>query len=166
MVQVGGAVFGRLQRTVANSTDGRIGVRTKWLFVFLRFVGQGTVSGAKSRQGFFAMAYELRDQDHLEGDLRAGIEEILAWYRSNLAIPSKFSRSSSKGYFRRKTTPGLSWFKPTATLHLEKARELKGLLESNGYTIEILKTTRPGYILYEDDHQIVAQPFADDRWFE
>jgi len=112
------------------------------------------------------MACDLRDQDHLAGDLCSRIEEILAWYRSNLAIPSKFSRSSSKGHYRRETTPGLSWFKPTAMPHLEKARELKALLESSGYVVEILKTIRPGYILYEDEHQIVAQPFADDRWFE
>lgn len=40
-------------------------------------------------------------------------------------------------------------------------RTLAGLLGAHGYTVEMLKTNRPGFIVYEDDAQIAAEPFAD-----
>lgn len=56
---------------------------------------------------------------------------------------------------------GLSWFKPTAEQHIQKAHELAAILSELGFVIEILKTDRPGYIVYEDEFQIVAEPFSD-----
>lgn len=56
---------------------------------------------------------------------------------------------------------GLSWFKPTAEMHVAKAFELTELLSRHGFHIEVLKSSRPGYIVYEDDIQIVAEPFFD-----
>jgi hypothetical protein len=35
------------------------------------------------------------------------------------------------------------------------------LVESAGIEIEELRTTRPGYLVYEDRHQVVALPFTD-----
>ena len=40
-------------------------------------------------------------------------------------------------------------------------REFCLLLEEEGVPVEILRTRRPGYILYEDEHQVAAYPFAD-----
>jgi len=40
-------------------------------------------------------------------------------------------------------------------------REIIRLLESHGISVRMIKTDRPGYVVYEDDHQIVAEPFAD-----
>jgi hypothetical protein len=37
------------------------------------------------------------------------------------------------------------------------------ILESYGINIRVFKTARPGYIVYEDDFQIVAEPTADHR---
>ncbi|MEN0041828.1 MAG: hypothetical protein AAF764_10945 [Pseudomonadota bacterium] len=30
-----------------------------------------------------------------------------------------------------------------------------------GYPTTLIRTARPGFIVYEDEHQIVAEPFAD-----
>ena len=35
------------------------------------------------------------------------------------------------------------------------------ILNDNGLLTEMLNTRRPGYVVYEDDYQIVAYPFAD-----
>lgn len=134
--------------------------------MYLRFVRQSPILGAKSREGFFVAAYELLDDGNVDHHTHLHLTEILAWFRSNLAVPTKFSRSSSKGIYRRETTAGLSWFKSGARAHLDKAHELKALLELHGHAIDILTTSRPGYVVFEDEYQIVAQPFADDRWFE
>ncbi|HTV69742.1 MAG TPA: hypothetical protein VMF90_14505 [Rhizobiaceae bacterium] len=55
----------------------------------------------------------------------------------------------------------MSWFKPTAQEHIEKAFELTTILQQHGYIVEVLRTSRPGYVVYEDAHQIVAEPFFD-----
>lgn len=40
-------------------------------------------------------------------------------------------------------------------------REMVLLLEHHDVPIRMVKTTRPGYVVYEDEFQIVAVPFAD-----
>ena len=42
-----------------------------------------------------------------------------------------------------------------------KAKEIVAILESNGIGTATLITRRPGYIVYEDYHQIAAIPFRD-----
>lgn len=44
---------------------------------------------------------------------------------------------------------------------LAHAHDLTALLMENGYPITILRTERIGYVIYEDAHQVVAEPFAD-----
>ena len=39
--------------------------------------------------------------------------------------------------------------------------QLVALLERNGVRILALRTKRPGYVVYEDDFQVVAEPFTD-----
>jgi hypothetical protein len=63
--------------------------------------------------------------------------------------------------YYRKRQNGISWFKATAEEHISKIRELIALLENHGVRVEMIKTTRPGYVIYEDNFQIVAVPFAD-----
>jgi hypothetical protein len=40
---------------------------------------------------------------------------------------------------------------------------MKLLLEENGYPVDVLKSKRLGYILFEDEYQIVAEPFSDTQ---
>ncbi len=129
--------------------------------MYLRFVQLNVVEGMKARSGIFSAAYELRNARNVDPHTHKQLEDLLAWFRQNLAIPSRFTRSSSKGADRPSVTYGLSWYKPSAKVHLDKSYELSALLQQNGYFIEIIKTTRLGYVLYEDEHQIVAEPFAD-----
>ena len=59
-------------------------------------------------------------------------------------------------------TKGLSWVKDTAT---ETIAVLRSLAELVGRTadmhVSVVVTTRPGYVVYEDDHQVVAEPFSE-----
>ncbi len=38
---------------------------------------------------------------------------------------------------------------------------LKETLESYGHPVTVIRETRVGYVVYEDDLQVVAEPFAD-----
>jgi hypothetical protein len=40
-------------------------------------------------------------------------------------------------------------------------RAIAGIVERSGqYRVTVLVAIRPGYVVYEDAHQIVAEPFA------
>ena len=40
-------------------------------------------------------------------------------------------------------------------------RELVAILEAHDIAVEMLQTERPGYVVYEDTYQIVAEAFSD-----
>ena len=128
--------------------------------MFVRFVCPTRVEGMAAREGFFRAAYELRESGELDLHTFERLEALLAWFHQHLSVPDKFNKSRSKGAYRR-DTKGLSWFKPTSTEALAKSYELISLLEENGYIVEALRSDRIGYIVYEDESQIVAEPFSD-----
>ena len=129
--------------------------------MFIRFVWPNIIDGTSAREGFFCAAYSLRDDQQLDTNVKDRCEDLLAWFRANLKTPPKFSRSKSKGHYRRQVTLGLSWFRDDATQMVEKAFEMVAFLGENGYPIEVLRTSRVGYIIYEDAAQVVAEPFWD-----
>lgn len=128
--------------------------------MLLRFVRSRSVEGMDAREGFFCAAYELRERADLDPSTSDRLETLLAWFRQNLSIPDRFNRSKSKKQYAV-FDKGLSWFKPTAGETLSKAFELMSLLEEHGYIIDIIRSDRIGYIVYEDEKQVVAEPFAD-----
>lgn len=127
--------------------------------MYLRFVQMNVVEGMTARAGIFSAAYELARR--ADPPTQVQLDYLLKWFRQNLAIPTRFSRSNSKGSYRRSVTYGLSWYKPSAKEHVGKTFELSSILQQSGYVIDVLKASRLGYILYEDEHQIVAEPFAE-----
>ncbi|HZS57690.1 MAG TPA: hypothetical protein VFA43_00370 [Gemmatimonadaceae bacterium] len=40
-------------------------------------------------------------------------------------------------------------------------RQLVTLLEHKDVAVEELRTDKPGYIVYEDEHQVAAVPFSE-----
>ena len=40
---------------------------------------------------------------------------------------------------------------------------LKRILEANGHAVSIVREERVGYLVYEDDQQVVAEPFSDTQ---
>jgi glycine cleavage system regulatory protein len=85
------------------------------------------------------------------------LEELLKWFEKNLTIPDRFA--ASKHPHARGTA--ISWIRASARDHLVRLRKMTRLLSSVGIPLEELRTQRPGYVIYEDDHQVVALPFAD-----
>lgn len=128
----------------------------------LRFVVPNSHPDTGVRDGIFRAAYALRRGSVISVADRKSLEDLLAWFKINLAIPSRFNRSKSKGYYRRRTA-GVSWLKPTASEHLAKMGELAKILQNNGYEVSPITTDRPSYVVFEDDHQVVAEPFHDEH---
>jgi hypothetical protein len=130
--------------------------------VFLRFVLMRSHPDTGVDEGIFSAAYELRDSVDTPASDRHLLDALLSWFETNLATPARFNRTKSKGYYRRNTA-GVSWLKPTASEHITKMRALIAILEENGYRVSQVTTKTPGYVVFEDDHQIVAEPFRDAR---
>jgi hypothetical protein len=42
-------------------------------------------------------------------------------------------------------------------------QQLEAVLEAHGYHVSMLREERVGYVAHEDEHQVIAEPFADTR---
>ena len=127
---------------------------------YIRFVLARRHRDSEVQDGLFGLAYELRNSSDLATGDRELLAETLTWFGKNLETPTRFNRTKSKGFYRRKTR-GIAWFKDTATEHLARMHEIKGVLERYGHSVTLLSETRVGYIVHEDAHQVVAEPFSD-----
>ena len=113
-------------------------------------------------EGIFHAAYELQRDGKLPEQEDQELAALLVWFSENLEIPARFNRSKSKGASHR-ATKGVSWLKPSAKKHIAKFWKLKENLERHGHRVSFIKVRRPGYIVYEDKFQVVAEPFSDIR---
>jgi hypothetical protein len=129
---------------------------------FLRFIVAKKHPDSGVSDGIFATALNLRDTAEIPKHDRETLTEHLVWFTKNLAIPKRFNRSSSKGFYR-KNTKGIAWFRDDALEYISRMHEIKRVLEANGHMVHILREDRVGYIVYRDDAQVVAEPFADTR---
>ena len=123
--------------------------------MYLRFVSSTIYWASGVEAGIFIAAYELRDDASLPDYEYERLAGLLSWFDRHLREPARFSRGWRGG--RR----AVCWFRPTASLHISKAHELAALLREHGVPVRMIKTAKVGYVVYEDEHQIVAEPFAD-----
>lgn len=128
--------------------------------MYLRFIAPTTNRESEVRDGLFAAAWRLRQDPALPAADEGLLRDLMTWFGSNMRMPDRFNRTKSKGHYRR-AAKGLSWFKDTATDHIARMRQIAEILERHGIHTETVHTDRPGYIVYEDEHQIVAEPFND-----
>jgi len=129
---------------------------------FLRFVVSKKNSASGVEDGLFGVAYALCRGDDATPEDRDALRALLAWFDTNLATPERFNRTSSKGHYRR-APKGISWFRDSASEHIRRMRELKRILEENGHLVSTIEEEKIGYVVYEDEAQVVAEPFADTR---
>jgi hypothetical protein len=129
---------------------------------YLRFVVSREHPDTGVADGLFGVAYAVRDAEETSSSDRESLTEQLAWFAKNLPIPKRFNRSASKGFYRRKTK-GIAWFRDDALEHISRMHEMKRILEANGHPVHIGREDRIGYVVYSDDIQVIAEPFADTR---
>lgn len=128
--------------------------------MFLRFITDEIDNDSQVAEGVFQAAAKLRETGSLSEIEVAQLKDLSDWFDKNLKKPARFNRTKSKGYYRRKTK-GISWFKSSASEHLNRIRDFTVILEQHGVHVRMISTDRPGYITYEDDIQVVAEPFSD-----
>jgi hypothetical protein len=129
--------------------------------MFLRFVVSDLDEESHQELGVFHAAGNLRDSGLLSEHDEEILQELRDRFSANLEKPSRFTNAKPPHY--RKRMNGISWFKSSAQEHIGKIREIIALLESYDIPVRMIKTDRPGFVVYEDRFQIVAVPFADSN---
>lgn len=130
--------------------------------MFLRFVVPEKDNDSERELGVFQAIHKLRQSGALS-DYELEQDEVIGqWFDKNLLKPSRFT--TSKPPFHNKKSKAISWFKDTAHEHVAHARSLVAILQNHGVSVQMLKTDRVGYVVYEDDFQIVAEPFSGEKY--
>lgn len=129
--------------------------------MYLRFVVADIHEDSGQELGVFHAVRNLLDDGELLVHEEEQHDAIIQWFNEHLEKPTRFT--ASKPPFYRRQSKAISWFKDTAHEHLARVRELVVILEHHGVSVRMLKTNRVGYIVYEDEFQIVAEPFTDSR---
>jgi hypothetical protein len=124
--------------------------------VLLRFVISDRDERTGQPMGLMTLAYRLLRSNSLTHAEDLQFREIVGWLESNLPIPARFARKRNMSH---KHTHGVSWIRVSAIEVLTHLHALADLVRLQGYVIEILQTERPGYVVYEDQWQVVAEPF-------
>ena len=125
--------------------------------MYLRFVIPVLDEHSQRRQGVFQAAYDLRDSGRLPEYQQTELRKLLRWFGDKLEEPERFSRSRRPGAH----PSAISWFKDSAGECIKCIRHICRILEEHDIPVEMIATERPGYIVYEDEHQVVAEPFSD-----
>jgi hypothetical protein len=129
---------------------------------FIRFVVVRRHPDSGVEEGPFGLAYELRKSSSVAAPDRDALTEHLTWFETNLETPTRFNRTTSKGFYRRNTR-GIAWFKDTAHEHLTRMHHIRVILEKYGHSVVMFSESRIGYVIYDDAFQVVAEPFADTQ---
>ncbi len=127
--------------------------------MYVRFVIDRDDEGSGELQGLFQAVYDLRYEGRLSCEEEAAAKKIFKWFGKNLPGSKRFSRSSK----RHAKAVAISWFKPTAEDCIKRMQELSSILYAHDIPTRVNKTRRPGYVVYEDEYQVVAQPFSDRK---
>jgi hypothetical protein len=127
---------------------------------FVRFAVTARHAVSDQQQGVFTALYTLKGAGALLPYEEEWFQEIERWFNANLASPSRMAWSSRPNAPKR----AISWLKLSATEHVTRMRELVTLLEHKDVAVEEFRTDKPGYIVYEDDHQIAAIPFTTETF--
>ena len=123
--------------------------------MYIRFVITKRDENSHEPQGIFQALYDMKERNQLSVEEVIVVMDILRWFDKHLHRPARFSRSRK----RTSKKQAISWYKITAQEHINRMYELINILRYHNVPVRVLKTDRQGYIVYEDEFQVVSEPF-------
>jgi hypothetical protein len=118
---------------------------------YVRFVIGREDDESHVEQGIFQAAAQALEWQNITGSDADELNKLRAWFSENLIKPTSFGRD--------KLRRGICWFKTGSTEHISRIWEMVHILERNGIYAKKIRTDKPGYVIYEDEWQLVAEPF-------
>jgi len=122
--------------------------------VFVRFVILTPDSASGHRQGLFQAMSDLNRSGALSVNDQLAWDELKEWFNRNLDRLARASRAHARN-------AALSWFRSDAAEHISRMRQIAAILEAHDRQVEMIRSDRLGYVVYEDEHQVAAEPFRD-----
>lgn len=123
--------------------------------MYLRFVTLKNHATSMKPTGVFAALYELEQRGMLEAHELKWFRIVVSWFNDNLRPPD-LSVHGKRGVNEDRA---VCWLRSTAVEHIGRMHQLCALLAHKDIATEIIRTAKPGYIVYEDDVQVAAVPF-------
>lgn len=118
---------------------------------YIRFVVGHKDEDSHVEQGIFQAVGQAIEWHHITGVDAEELNELRTWFSENLVKPTSFGRDTLR--------LGICWFKTSSTEHISRIWEMAHILERNGIYVKKIRTDKPGYVVYEDEWQLVAEPF-------
>jgi len=114
----------------------------------------------RSGAGRFTALDALERRGELTPHEASWLAELEAWFNAHLRRPGRLA------WWSRPNAPerAITWLKLSAVEHVARMRELAAFLEHKDVYVEELRTDRPGYVVYEDEHQVAAIPFGRETF--
>ena len=126
--------------------------------MFLRFVSAEVDEDSHVSAGLFRAAFKLIREVWLPDYEYNALREPMDWFNEHLQSPYDF-RLEPAGL----ADQSICWFRSTAKEHLHRAWDMVAILQERDIFMRMIKTEMPGYVLYEDEAQVLAHPYADIR---
>jgi hypothetical protein len=126
--------------------------------MFIRFVSGEIDEDSRLSAGLFRAADKLIREVRLPDYEYDALRELIDWFDEHLESPYDFRLKPA-----RLADRSLCWFRSTAHQHLRRAWEMVAILEERDIFMRMINTEEPGYILYADEAQVLAHPYADIR---
>ena len=118
---------------------------------YIRFVAGNKNEDSYVGPGIFHAASQALEWQNITGGDADELNKLLRWFGQNLESPTSIGRDKRRF--------GVCWFKTAATEHLEHIFQMVRILERNGIYVKKIRSDKPGYLIYEDEWQLVAEPF-------
>jgi hypothetical protein len=96
--------------------------------------------------GIFGAVFGLIKRGIASEEDVATYEKVLAWFEANLRDPEFYEQGNP--------IQGITWFKESAKHMLGELRPLTDILDKHRVAYELVETSSPGAIIYQDEHQI------------
>jgi len=116
---------------------------------YIRFVVGPEGAQSDADRGIFHSITQALEWQNITGSDADELNGILSWFSLKLPKPSSAGRDKHRS--------GNCWFKTDAAEHINRIYEMVQILERNGMNVREIKTDKPGYVIYEDDWQLVAE---------
>ena len=123
--------------------------------MYLRFVTLTPDEESRKKQGLFFSVQRLLDDGEFDRYEIEAVKQILNWFNDKMKVPPLLKRDGNNRC--------IAWFKPEAEQAIKLMWEMYYLLQAKGIPVEVLKDDDVGEIHYEDDWQVIAQPYRHNR---
>jgi hypothetical protein len=121
--------------------------------MFVRFVVGADSENAFWLNGVITEARLLRDDGKLFAHEVSLLESIYEWFNDHLPCPP-FQENLRTGEWTREA---VSWFRPEAKEPIQRMWDIVAILREHGLTVRLFTTKHPGWIVYSDRYQVVAE---------